>query len=83
MALSHKRKQVVLYCIRFFQVQIVNMLDFYQRQSLTLKSIENKVISIVPSHFNGFVAPQESLELLIFSDQIFENAKGDYYLFTI
>ena len=60
-----------------FQIQTVNMLDFNQRRSLTLDSYENKVIQIEPGHYNGFVAQEESSELLVFSDQTLEGSKGD------
>jgi dTDP-4-dehydrorhamnose 3,5-epimerase len=66
-----------------FQIQTVNMLDLNQRRSLTVNSNENKVIQIEPGHYNGFVALNESSELLVFSDQTLENSKDDDFRLTL
>jgi dTDP-4-dehydrorhamnose 3,5-epimerase len=66
-----------------FQIQTVNMLDFNQRRSLTVNSNENKVIQIEPGYYNGFVALNESSELLVFSDQTLENSKDDDFRLTL
>lgn len=59
------------------------MLDLDQRRSLTVNSNENKVIQSEPGHYNGFVALNESSELLVFSDQTLENSKDDDFRFNL
>jgi dTDP-4-dehydrorhamnose 3,5-epimerase len=66
-----------------FQIQTVNMLDFNQRRSLTINSNENKVIQIKPGNYNGFMALNESSELLVLSDQTVENSKNDDFRLTL
>ena len=66
-----------------FQIQTVYMLDLNQRRSITVSSTENKVIQIGRGLYNGFVALNESSELLVFSDQTLENSKDDDFRLTL
>ncbi len=58
------------------------MLDSNNRQSIFLKLNENKVLNIEPGNYNGFLALEESSELLVFSDQTLEKSKGDDFRLT-
>lgn len=81
---GHKKEFKWFYVLSgSFQVQTVNMLDLNQRRTLTVNSNENKVIQIEPGHYNGFVALNESSELLVFSDQTLENSKDDDFRLTL
>lgn len=66
-----------------FQVQTRNMLDLNHRQNIILRSNENKVLNIEPENYNGFLALEESSQLLVFSNQTLEASKDDDFRVTL
>ena len=81
---GHKKETKWFYVLSgSFQVQTINMLDLNNRQNIILRSNENKVLNIEHGNYNGFLALEESSELLVFSDQTFEESKEDDFRLTL
>ena len=59
------------------------MLDLNHRQNFILRSNENRVLNIEPGNYNGFLALEESSELLVFSNQTLEASKEDDFRLTL
>lgn len=81
---GHKKESKWFYVLSgSFQVQTINMLDLNHRQDIILRSNENKVLNIEPGNYNGFLALEESSELLVFSDQTLKESKEDDFRLTL
>ena len=81
---GHKKETKWFYVLSgSFQVQTINMLDLNNRQNIILRSNENKVLNIEHGNYNGFLALEESSELLVFSDQTLEESKEDDFRLTL
>lgn len=81
---GHKKESKWFYVLSgSFQVQTINMLDLNNRQNIILKSNENKLLNIEPGNYNGFLALEESSEVLVFSDQTIEESKEDDFRLTL
>jgi dTDP-4-dehydrorhamnose 3,5-epimerase-like enzyme len=81
---GHKKESKWFYVLSgSFQVQTINMLDLNNRQNIILRSNENKVLKIEPGNYNGFLALEDSSELLVFSDQTLEVSKDDDFRLTL
>ena len=81
---GHKKESKWFYVLTgSFQVQTINMLVLNHRQNFILRSNENKVLNIEPGNYNGFLALEESSELLVFSNQTLEVSKEDDFRLTL
>jgi dTDP-4-dehydrorhamnose 3,5-epimerase-like enzyme len=81
---GHKKESKWFYVLSgSFQVQTINMLDLNHRQNIILRSNDNKVLNIEPGNYNGFLALEESSELLVFSDQTLKESKEDDFRLTL
>ena len=81
---GHKKESKWFYVLSgSFQVQTINMLDLNHRQNFILRSNENRVLNIEPGNYNGFLALEESSELLVFSNQTLEASKEDDFRLTL
>ena len=81
---GHKKESKWFYVLSgSFQVQSINMLDLNQRQNIILRSNENKVLNIKPGNYNGFLALEDSSQLIVFSDQTLEESKEDDFRLTL
>jgi dTDP-4-dehydrorhamnose 3,5-epimerase len=81
---GHKKESKWLYVLSgSFQVQTICMLDLNNRQNIILRSNENKVLNIKPGNYNGFLALEDSSELLVFSDKTLEDSKEDDFRLTL
>ena len=81
---GHKKESKWFYVLSgSFQVQTVNMLYLNHRQDIILRSNENKVLNIEPGNYNGFLALEESSELLVFADQTLQESKEGYFRLTL
>lgn len=81
---GHKKESKWFYVLSgSFQVQTINMLDLNNRQNIILRSNENKILNIEPGNYNGFLALEDSSELLVLSDQTLEVSKDDDFRLTL
>jgi dTDP-4-dehydrorhamnose 3,5-epimerase-like enzyme len=81
---GHKKESKWFYVLSgSFQVQTINMLDLNHRQNIILRSNENKVLNIEPGNYNGFLALEESSQLLVFSNQTLEASKEDDFRLSL
>lgn len=81
---GHKKESKWFYVLSgSFQVQTINMLDLNHRQNIILRSNENKVLNIEPGNYNGFLALEDSSQLIVYSDQTLEESKEDDFRLTL
>ena len=66
-----------------FQVQTINRLDLNHRQNIILRSSENKVLNIETGNYNGFLALEDSRQLIVYSDQTLVESKEDDFRLTL